>query len=208
MIWFWLACANTVYPTETEPIEAGVTETPVSASEVDTTGKSVGSVDMDALKTEGITVIQGFGGQLKPKLKSAMQEGGTVKAIAVCSQEAPKIAQSVSDSSGWTVRRVSLKTRNDQTATPDEWEQLTLEWFDDQVSKGVDASTLVKAEIVDGSYRLMKAQPVEGLCLSCHGTMLSPETEAALQEHYPNDVARGYDLGQVRGAFSILKALP
>lgn len=205
MIWLWLACAKMGSPTQTESIEAGVTETPVSASDLD---KTVDSVDMDALKSEGITVIQSFGGQLKPKLKAAMVEGGTVEAISVCSQEAPKIAQSVSESSGWTVKRVSLKARNDQTAIPDDWERLTLEWFDAQVAAGADASTLVKAEVVDGTYRLMKAQPVEGICLSCHGTMLSPETEEALQAHYPNDVARGYDLGQVRGAFSIQKTLP
>lgn len=205
MIWLWLACAKTVSPTQTESIEAGVIETPVSASDVTT---AVDSVDMEALKSEGVTVIQGFGGQLKPKLKAAMVEGGTVQAISVCSQEAPKIADSVSESSGWTVKRVSLKARNDQTAIPDDWERLTLEWFDAQVAGGADASTLVKAEVVDGTYRLMKAQPVEGICLSCHGTMLSPETEEALQEHYPNDVARGYDLGQVRGAFSIQKTLP
>lgn len=202
MMWLWLACAKSVEPTVPEHNEAGVQEAPVSVSE-----RAEPQVDMGALKSEGITVIQTFGSQLKPQLKSAMAEGGTVQAIAVCAEQAPTIARSVTESTGWNVKRVSLKTRNDETAMPDDWERQTLEWFDAQVASGVDASTLVKAEVVDDTFRMMKAQPVEGICLACHGSVLSPGTESALNAHYPNDVARGYELGQVRGAFSIQKKL-
>ena len=63
------------------------------------------------------------------------------------------------------------------------------------------------AEVVDGSYRFMKAQGVEAVCLSCHAAEIKPEVEAALKEKYPEDMARGYSLGQIRGAFSLTRDL-
>jgi len=59
------------------------------------------------------------------------------------------------------------------------------------------------AEVVDGKLRFMKAQGVEQVCLNCHAAKLKPEVEAALKENYPLDQARGYNLGQIRGAFSL-----
>lgn len=201
MLWMWLACTNN--PTEETTAAA---DSPAVVS-VSTNASSTKTTDLDGLKAEAIGVVKQVGSQLKPQLTAAMQSGGTVQAITVCAEAAPQIVQSVSATSGWTVKRVSLKARNDKTAIPDAWERETLAWFDAQQALGVDAATLVKSETVNGVYRLMKAQPVEGVCLSCHGATLSPETESALQQHYPNDVAKGYTLGEVRGAFSVSKVL-
>ena len=44
-------------------------------------------------------------------------------------------------------------------------------------------------------------------CLKCHGENLDPETAAILDELYPQDKARGYKAGQVRGAFTLKKTL-
>ena len=63
------------------------------------------------------------------------------------------------------------------------------------------------AEIVDGRFRFMKAQGVEGVCLNCHAAEIKPEVEAALKQKYPDDRARGYTLGQIRGAFSLTRDL-
>ncbi len=204
MLWMWLACAKPVVQT---PAGGDETSTLSTDEEVADVVETEMESDLDALKLEAVALVQQFGGTLKPQLKSAMQSGGTVKAIDVCSRQAPQIAQSIAEASGWSVKRVSLKARNATMGTPDNWERQTLEWFDAQVEAGVDASTLVKAEVVDGAYRFMKAQPVQGLCLSCHGEALSPDTEAALKAHYPDDLARGYQMGQVRGAFSVQKQI-
>ena len=44
-------------------------------------------------------------------------------------------------------------------------------------------------------------------CLKCHGETIEPETAAILDELYPEDKARGYKAGQVRGAFTLKKKL-
>ena len=53
----------------------------------------------------------------------------------------------------------------------------------------------------------MKAQGVDEVCLICHGKNISPEVQNALMEFYPKDAAQGYQLGEVRGAFSLRKTI-
>lgn len=165
------------------------------------------NVDQAALKAEAVGIVKQFGGTLKPELKKALEEGGPPHAISVCADKAPEIAKNLSEETGWSVKRVSLKARNSEAATPDAWEQQVLEKFDERQAAGEAAMLMAYSEVVDGQYRFMKAQGVEKVCLNCHAAKIKPETEEALKKHYPNDTARGYSLGQVRGAFSLSKPL-
>lgn len=165
------------------------------------------TVDQATLKMEAVGIVKQFGGSLKPELKKALKEGGPAHAINVCSTKAPEIASSLTNSTGWSVKRVSLKARNAETAKPNAWEKSVLEQFDKRQAEGESAEKMAYAEVVDGQFRFMKAQGVEEVCLKCHGAQVSPETEKALQEHYASDSARGYTLGQIRGAFSLAKPL-
>lgn len=161
-----------------------------------------------ALKAEAAKIVQAYASQLKPKLLQALNTGGAVEAIAVCSEQAPAIAQQLSDESGWLLKRVSLKARNRSIATPDDWERQVLENFDTRRSQGEAAGSLVYAETVENEFRFMKAQPAEGLCLLCHGTVINEDVESALGAYYPDDHATGYSLGDIRGAFSLSKPKP
>lgn len=70
-------------------------------------------------------------------------------------------------------------------------------------AQGEDAKTISYAETVNGQFRLMKAIPLQEGCLGCHGSDIKPEIAAALNEKYPNDQARGYAAGDIRGAFTL-----
>lgn len=159
------------------------------------------------LTLEAETLVKQFAGTLKPQLQVAMQQGGPVHAINVCAEEAPRIARQLSDSSGWQVKRVSLKARNASTAVPDNWEREILQQFDQRRAAGDLPQQLSAAAVVDGRFRYMKAQGVEPLCLTCHGKTLNPLVQTALQQRYPDDQATGYREGQIRGAFSLSKPL-
>lgn len=172
-----------------------------------TRGLPAADVDEAQLKQEAIGIVKRFGGSLKPELKKAMQSGGPVNAISVCADRAPSIAQQLREDTGWYVRRVSLKARNAATAIPDAWEKKVLQQFDQRQANGESADKMAFAEVVDGRFRFMKAQGVEGVCLNCHAAEIKPEVAAALKETYPDDQARGYTLGQIRGAFSLAKDL-
>ena len=161
--------------------------------------------DTAALEQQARELVAAFAGQLKPTLKQALEQGGPVHAISVCADEAPRIAATLSAESGWAVRRVSLQPRNTGNAQADDWERARLEEFDRQAAAGSAPGTLHASTVVDGSFRYLQAQGVEGVCLLCHGDNISPAVQAALTEYYPDDSATGYAPGQVRGAISLTR---
>jgi hypothetical protein len=163
--------------------------------------------DEGVLKAEAMTIVKTLSSTLKPKLKEAIQTGGLQHAISVCATEAPKISRQLSEKTGWMVKRVSLKPRNKLSAFPDDFERTVLEKFNIDQTLNESGVALEHAEIVDNNFRYMRAQVVEAICLNCHGTSLSPDTRKALKEYYPEDAATGYALGQIRGAFSLIKEL-
>lgn len=151
-------------------------------------------------------VVQAFGGALKDALGKAMQEGGPAKAIEACNQVAPHIARDQSAKHGWEIGRTSLKTRNDANA-PDAWERKVLESFEARKAQGENAEKIEHAEVVTENgkqyFRYMKAIPTGEVCLKCHGTEIDPALKAKLDSLYPNDQARGFKLGDIRGAFTV-----
>lgn len=159
------------------------------------------------LVAEAQAISGQFVGTLLPTLQAAMQTGGPVQGIEVCSVAAPQIAADLSRESGWDVSRVSLKARNQETAIPDDWETQVLQDFDRRQQAGEPAGQINHAAVVNGELRYMQAQPAGEQCLTCHGTEISGEVRAALSEHYPQDTATGYLAGQIRGAISLRRSL-
>lgn len=146
-----------------------------------------------------------LGSQLQQALRSAMQEGGPVAGIEVCKIRAPEIAGDVSGPRT-EVGRTSLKVRNPDNA-PDAWERRVLEDFEQRLEAG-EAPADIEAFAVrrDGQRRYghwMKAIPTQGLCTACHGTNIAPEVAEAIDAAYPDDQARGFQVGELRGAFSV-----
>ncbi len=154
-------------------------------------------------------LIKTFADTLKGELEAAMKAGGPTQAITICKERAPAIAADISARSGWEVGRTSLKTRNGALNAPDDWERAVLVRFDARHAAGEPADTLAFGDVVETGgtrqLRFMKAIPTGDVCLACHGTQIAPEVAAALDQAYPEDQARGYKLGDVRGAFSLSK---
>ena len=163
------------------------------------------------LAEEAKSLVKEFAGTLKGELEAAMKAGGPTKAVSICQDRAPAIAKDIATRSGWEVGRVSLKTRNPQLDTPDAWEQQVLTRFDERKAAGEPVETMAFAAVVDGDgtkqFRFMKAIPTGEPCLACHGSAITPEVAAALDQAYPEDQARGYAVGDVRGAVSLSKTI-
>jgi hypothetical protein len=163
--------------------------------------------EADSPEKQARELAQQFVSLLKPQLKQAVAEGGATRAIAVCADVAPAIADSLSAKSGWAVKRVSLKSRNASRAVPDSWERTVLLEFDRRQAAGENAAAISFGAVVGGQYRYMQAQGVEPLCLVCHGKGLADDVQETLRQYYPDDWATGYSLGQVRGAISLSRSL-
>ena len=159
---------------------------------------STATGDESALLSKSREITAQFATEMQAALQSSMAAGGPVGAIGACRDVAPGIAARLSEESGAEVSRTSLRVRNPDNAA-DEWQVSNLLRMDD------DPSIQELYETTDdGSFRYLKAIPTAGLCLNCHGSVLAPEIQAAIDENYPDDMATGYYLGDVRGAFSIV----
>lgn len=162
--------------------------------------------DVARLRQEAAAITRDFAAALKTELEHAIQSGGPVHAIGACNERAPAIAKGHADGSGWQVGRTSFRLRN-LGNRPDPWEEKVLARFEARMAAGEAADTLVAAEVVDGTFRFMKAIPTGEVCLSCHGRDVKPEVRARLDQLYPADAARGFAVGDLRGAFTLAKRL-
>ena len=147
-----------------------------------------------------------LGGELKAELGQALETGGPVAAIEVCRTRAPEIAARLSSESGATAGRTALRVRNPANA-PDALQSAILEQFRAELASGRFQAPLEAAfEINRGGQverRYRRAIPTDAVCLTCHGGMLAPEIAAAIEREYPSDAATGFELGDLRGAFSV-----
>lgn len=172
---------------------------------------ALASDDLAALTDQAQAIVKAFGGTLKGELENAKAAGGPVKAIEVCNTRAVPLADFASADSGWSVGRTSHRLRNPANA-PDSYEQAVLMDFLSRQANGEAAGDLVRAEIVttaDGGseFRFIKAIPTADACLGCHGSTLKAPIAAKLDTLYPGDAARSFELGAMRGVFTLRKAL-
>jgi len=176
-----------------------------------TAAPSFAGADTEALSADARGIVKGFFTNLKGELQAGMKSGGPVHAVEVCNIKAPAIAADASKISGWEVGRTSLRLRNPDNA-PDAWEQKILEWFEALREEGQDPATMEYAEVRDTAdgrvFRYMKAIPQGEVCMVCHGgESVPPEVEAKIARLYPQDEARGYAPGDIRGAFTLSRQL-
>ncbi|MFB6261169.1 MAG: DUF3365 domain-containing protein, partial [Thiohalorhabdaceae bacterium] len=159
-------------------------------------------------EAEARKAVKALMSELGGELKAAMKEGGPSQGIGVCVDRAPEITARLSRQKGWRVTRVSDKVRNPLLGMPDAWEQETLQRFRDRHADGAAYKGMSRGEVVEEPggryYRYMQAIPLKGVCMNCHAAKeeLSPSVRETL-----DDRATGYEVGDLRGAFSIKQPL-
>lgn len=145
-------------------------------------------------------------GLLKARLLEALQAGlqqGPEQAIAVCRDQAPRLAAEVS-TGGVSVGRTSRKLRNPANA-PQEWMQPLLDAYE---APGAPAGGTAVA-LPDGSLGWVEPLRVGPPCLTCHGDLAPGSLRDRLAELYPADQATGYREGDLRGlAWAIVPPAP
>lgn len=153
-------------------------------------------------------IIKEFGGALKSQLQTAMKSGGPMAAMTVCHEQAPLIAQKLSEKTGWDIHRTSLKPRQTK---PDAWETGIMQSFEQRLTDGDKFKSLFNQDVSEvndkASFRYMQAIETQQMCLVCHGENVAPEIAEKIKALYPEDTAIGFKLGDIRGAFSIVQPL-
>lgn len=161
--------------------------------------------EYQVLQDEARQQVKVFAKALKHTLQTGIQEKGLLESIGMCHSQAPEISNSLSQN-GWKMSRTAVKFRNEKNQ-PDEWEQMILASFETRLANGDDIKVLEASKLENGVFHYMKAIPTGQVCLNCHGHSITPELADRLDELYPNDKARGFSVGQLRGAFSLSKQL-
>ncbi|MGG2396094.1 DUF3365 domain-containing protein [Pseudomonas sp. SH1-B] len=149
--------------------------------------------------------ISPFAEQLLGSVRQALAAGGPTAAVQACQVLAPQITDEHSQHA-WQIGRTSLKVRNPNNA-PDAWERSVLERFATAAANGTPIRELHYGEEVDGQYRYMQAIAVGEPCLACHGATISTEVGKVIDRYYPQDQARGYQTGELRGAFTLSRPI-
>ncbi len=162
--------------------------------------------EINDLITKSKSIGKEFSSELKGELQNALMTAGPGKAIGVCknvSKEAeetytskyPEIKQ---------LRRISLKTRNPRRHTPTRDEA---QWLKQSEAMINDNQSLQPGVITSRSDVTVLLPIVidDPTCLMCHGKEegIVDEIKTALSQHYPEDQARGYEMGAMRGALAI-----
>ncbi len=159
-----------------------------------------------AFEKDAQAAIKELASSLKSSLMAAMNEGGPAEAVSVCHLIAPTLAAEISKKYGLEIRRTSLKVRNPANEA-DAWETDVLQRFETRLASGEAIQKLTFKEKVDSEsgsqWRMMKAIPTDKVCLSCHGKKIAEPVQARIDTHYPDDMATGFKLGDIRGAFTV-----
>ena len=147
---------------------------------------------------------------LRAELSEAIAKGGPAHAINACAESAWKVQSRVEKKLNAKVGRVSLRPRNPANE-PDAWERSVLEKFEKRKAAGEPVGKLEYYVVtkIDGKpvLRYMKAIPTGQVCIKCHGRWVDKDVEEAIRKAYPGDKARGFEVGDIRGAFTVTQPL-
>lgn len=155
--------------------------------------------------------IKVVSGELQQRVAADVRDKGAENSLTSCRLQVAGLIDRLTDHSGWEIRRTAFKVRNPKNV-PDPWEKEVLELFVKRQSEGVDLQDFEFAKVVniDGQrvFRYMKPIVMQDFCLTCHGAKLAPALAEKIAEEYPSDQATGFQPGELRGAFSLLRFLP
>ena len=152
--------------------------------------------------------VRALGTGLKTRLQQAIKSGGLEAGVEECQLAAGPIADALSQD-GWQVGRTSLKVRNPNNA-PDVWEREQLAYLSGLLDKAKSSKEQPQKPLdtyqydsESGEFRYMMAIEQGQICMACHGSNVAPAVKEVITKHYPNDEATGFNLGDLRGAFTL-----
>lgn len=160
--------------------------------------------DQNAYLQKGQMIAQSSFAALSGHLMAAIEQGGVPHAVKYCNTAALPLIDSLSKVHKASIRRTSLKVRNEKDAAQG-WEKEVLTQYQMLIAEGKKPSPIVKKldqKRVVFAAPIFMAQP----CLKCHGKLgetLNEQHYTTIKQLYPQDEAIGYVDGDWRGMWSI-----
>ncbi|MEB2783317.1 Tll0287-like domain-containing protein [Algoriphagus persicinus] len=144
--------------------------------------------------------------QLMASLHQAVDEKGFVGALDFCNVNAAPIIKVLSDKYGVAIRRTTYRARN-QNNLPTEDEAPILDAYEYNAENGIENKPNIQ-KIENGEILLYtKAIVISSeFCLACHGDPKNGINSGVLSKIdslYQKDLAREFELGNLRGMWSL-----
>ena len=163
-----------------------------------------GSIDRSIYLKRGAEISGTSQSALIKHLNAAMEEGETAYAVQFCNLRAIEVIDSISKLNNCLVSRVSDRNRNPDNELDTESDKNIWSYYKSAVNGIALSDTVLQAEGRMVYYRPIKiGMPT---CLKCHGKPgvdIDEATLAVIDSLYPNDLAKNYESGDLRGLWKI-----
>lgn len=144
--------------------------------------------------------------ELLSTVTRAIEEKGIIEAIHHCNMNALRITDSTAQANNVFIRRISTKYRNEADKPANNLDESVLYTMENSKEEG----KIPEPQLFEQGNEILYYKPIViGMptCLQCHGkpeSDIKPEVWSEIKKHYPNDLAHGYSLGDLRGAWKIV----
>jgi Protein of unknown function (DUF3365) len=168
-------------------------------------------ISLTARADKARSLANAYSEKLRAGVIQALKDGGPVGAIGACNTLAPELNTTITAESAFEIGRTAFRVRNPDNA-PDAWELAGLENFQKALTAGGDAKTMETYDVVSTKegqklFRYMRPIMMREPCMSCHGPGVAQDVKAEIAKYYTDDKAIGFNLGELRGAFSLVQQL-
>lgn len=171
--------------------------------ESDDTGNAFAKAESKTHAEIGMEYALNTKKELGKNLMGTIQKKGTLAAVTFCNKQAYPITDSMALDQNATIKRVSDKPRNPQNSANIK-ELGIIEQFKKAIANNEDYSPIT--EVVDSKVHFYAPITTNSMCLQCHGTPekdIKPNVLKTIANLYPEDLAMGYTINEVRGIWSI-----
>lgn len=151
----------------------------------------------------GLSIANKTQMQLAKNLVGTIQNSGTGAALEFCNEKAYPLTDEMANKLNASIKRVSNKPRNpDNKAT--EKEENLINHFQQLIDSNSEYTPFI-GTLENGKTQFYAPIITNGLCLQCHGsaTDIRNKTLNKIKNLYPNDMAKGYSVNEVRGLWRI-----
>lgn len=170
-------------------------------------GTSFSETEEKAAIERGATLAEASFNALSARLQQAMKEGGPAHAVDFCSLNALPIVDSLSSTYGAHIRRTSDRVRAPHDKPDAEeariMDAMLAEWEAGGRTPNVPARAIAHGDSIAFYAPIYISSPA---CLKCHGDpdgSMDASALSMINERYPDDQAKGYGPGDLRGLWSI-----
>ncbi|MCB0456733.1 MAG: DUF3365 domain-containing protein [Flavobacteriaceae bacterium] len=151
----------------------------------------------------GLEIALSTKAELGKNLMGKLQKEGPIKALEFCNLKAFPITDSMAMVHSATIKRVSDKFRNPKNKASSK-EIGYIQKFQKDIIDGLESKPIIDS--TTNKVRFYYPIVTNSMCLQCHGApneTISKETLSKIKLLYPNDLATGYNVNEVRGIWSI-----